>query len=45
MSEGRVEVARYGFQHFSFGIQTLDPEVNKAHNRGFQNRDTDPETI
>ena len=41
MSEGRVEVlARYGFQHFSFGIQTLDPEVNKAHNRGFQNRDT-----
>ena len=41
MSEGRVEVlAEYGFRHFSFGIQTLDPEVNKAHNRGFQNRDT-----
>ena len=33
-------LARYGFRHFSFGIQTLDPEVNKAHNRGFQNRDT-----
>ena len=41
MSEGRVEVlAKHGFTHFSFGIQTLDPEVNKAHNRGFQNRDT-----
>jgi len=41
MSEGRVAVlAQFGFTHFSFGIQTLDPEVNKAHNRGFQNRDT-----
>ena len=41
MSEGRVAVlAEYGFTHFSFGIQTLDPEVNKAHNRGFQNRET-----
>jgi len=41
MSESRVDVlAEYGFSHFSFGIQTLDPEVNKAHNRGFQNRDT-----
>ena len=41
MSEGRVKVlAEYGFTHFSFGIQTLDPEVNKAHNRGFQNRET-----
>jgi coproporphyrinogen III oxidase-like Fe-S oxidoreductase len=41
MSGARVDVlAEYGFNHFSFGIQTLDPEVNKAHNRGFQNRDT-----
>ena len=41
MSAGRVEVlAEYGFNHFSFGIQTLDPEVNKAHNRGPQNRET-----
>lgn len=41
MSSGRVQaLADHGFSHFSFGIQTLDPEVNKAHNRGFQNRDT-----
>lgn len=41
MSGGRVDVlAEFGFTHFSFGIQTLDPEVNKAHNRGPQNRDT-----
>ena len=41
MSAGRVEVlAEFGFSHFSFGIQTLDPEVNKSHNRGPQNRDT-----
>lgn len=41
MSGGRVDVlAEHGFTHFSFGIQTLDPEVNKAHNRGPQNRAT-----
>ncbi len=41
MSGGRVDVlAKHGFTHFSFGIQTLDPAVNKAHNRGPQNRDT-----
>lgn len=41
MSSGRVAaLADHGFTHFSFGIQTLDPEVNKAHNRGFQDRNT-----
>ena len=31
MSESRVDVlAEYGFSHFSFGIQTLDPEVNNS---------------
>ena len=41
MSEGRVAaLADHGFTHFSFGIQTLDPEVNKAHNRGYQDRNT-----
>ncbi len=41
MSGGRVDVlAEHRFSHFSFGIQTLDPEVNRAHNRGPQNRDT-----
>ena len=41
MSAGRVAaLADYGFTHFSFGIQTLDPEVNKAHNRGPQDRST-----
>ncbi len=27
------------FEHFSFGIQTLDSKVNQAHNRGPQSRD------
>jgi len=41
MSGGRADVlAEFGFSHFSFGIQTLDPEVNRAHNRGPQGRDT-----
>lgn len=41
MSGGRADVlAEFGFNHFSFGIQTLDPKVNQAHNRGPQNRDT-----
>ena len=28
-----------GFSHFSFGVQTLDADVNAAHNRGRQGRD------
>lgn len=41
MNSGRVEVLKtHGFSHFSFGIQTLDPGVNQAHNRGPQNRGT-----
>ena len=41
MSASRVAVlAEYGFSHFSFGIQALDPAVNKAHNRGPQDRST-----
>ncbi len=37
MTQDRVEVlARQGIGHFSFGIQTLDPAVNVAHNRGPQ---------
>jgi len=27
-----------GFEHFSFGVQTLDADVNAAHNRGPQSR-------
>jgi coproporphyrinogen III oxidase-like Fe-S oxidoreductase len=41
MSGGRADVlSEFGFTHFSFGIQTLDPDVNRAHNRGPQGRDT-----
>lgn len=29
----------HGFEHFSFGVQTLDASVNEAHNRGPQSRD------
>ncbi len=30
---------KHGFEHFSFGVQTLDASVNAAHNRGPQSRD------
>lgn len=30
---------QHGFEHFSFGVQTLDAAVNQAHNRGPQSRD------
>ena len=30
---------RHGFEHFSFGVQTLDSSVNQEHNRGPQSRD------
>jgi coproporphyrinogen III oxidase-like Fe-S oxidoreductase len=29
----------HGFEHFSFGVQTLDAAVNQAHNRGPQSRE------
>lgn len=29
----------HGFEHFSFGVQTLDASINAAHNRGAQSRD------
>ncbi|MGC6492112.1 MAG: radical SAM protein [Myxococcota bacterium] len=29
----------HGFEHFSFGVQTLTSAVNEAHNRGPQSRD------
>ncbi len=37
MSAARLDVLKaHGFERFSFGIQTLDPSVNKAHRRGSQ---------
>ena len=37
MSNEKTEILRrHGFEHFSFGIQTLDPEANTLHNRGPQ---------
>ena len=39
MNAQKLAVARkYGFEKFSFGIQSLDDQVNKAHNRGPQSR-------
>jgi coproporphyrinogen III oxidase-like Fe-S oxidoreductase len=41
MSRERLEVlARHGFQQLSFGIETLDAEVNASHNRGRQDIET-----
>ncbi len=41
MNASRIAVLKkHGFTHFSFGIQTLSPEVNRAHNRGPQGRET-----
>jgi coproporphyrinogen III oxidase-like Fe-S oxidoreductase len=40
MSNEKTEILRkHGFEHFSFGIQTLDPEANELHNRGPQDMD------
>ncbi len=40
MSREKLEVLKQlGFRSFSFGIQTLDPAVNEAHQRGRQGRD------
>jgi len=41
VSRARLEVlARHGFRQVSFGIQSLDPAINRAHNRGAQGPDT-----
>ncbi len=41
ISNRRLDVLKeHGFSHFSFGIQSLMAEVNQAHNRGPQGRDT-----
>lgn len=41
MNRERLEVlAAHGFDQLSFGIETLDPEVNLRHNRGRQNIET-----
>ena len=38
-SQARIAVLqRHGFSRYSFGIQSLDPAVNDAHNRGMQDR-------
>lgn len=39
MTEERYRVVqKYGFTRFSFGIQSIDVDVNRLHNRGSQNR-------
>lgn len=39
-NEAKLDVLlEHGFEHFSFGVQTLDASVNKAHNRGPQSAD------
>ncbi len=41
MSRERLEVlAAHGFDQLSFGIETLDPEINARHNRGRQSLET-----
>lgn len=41
MSRDKLEVlARHGFSRFSFGIESLDPEVTRLHERGVQTRET-----
>ncbi len=40
MSPARLDaLLDLGFHHFSFGIQTLQPDVNASHSRGAQGRD------
>ena len=37
MNRKRLDVlAKHGFQQLSFGIETLDPDINERHNRGRQ---------
>lgn len=39
MTEDRYRVVqKHGFTRFSFGIQSVDVDVNRLHNRGSQNR-------
>jgi coproporphyrinogen III oxidase-like Fe-S oxidoreductase len=41
MNRERLEVlAAHGFDQLSFGIETLDPEINARHNRGRQSIET-----
>jgi coproporphyrinogen III oxidase-like Fe-S oxidoreductase len=41
MNRARMEVlAAHGFDQLSFGLETLDPEVNARHNRGRQGIET-----
>src|SRR5690606_34992807 len=41
MSRERLDVlAAHGFDQLSFGIETLDPEINARHNRGRQSVET-----
>jgi coproporphyrinogen III oxidase-like Fe-S oxidoreductase len=41
MSRERLDVlAAHGFDQLSFGIETLDPEINERHNRGRQSIET-----
>lgn len=41
MSRERLDVlAAHGFDQLSFGIETLDPEINARHNRGRQSIET-----
>jgi coproporphyrinogen III oxidase-like Fe-S oxidoreductase len=41
ISGARLDVLKaHGFGHFSFGIQSLSADVNRAHNRGPQGRKT-----
>lgn len=39
-NDERLDVlCEHGFTHFSFGVQTLTPEINVSHNRGAQGED------
>ena len=39
MTAEKLAVAnKYGFSNFSFGVQTLDANINERHNRGHQSR-------
>jgi len=40
VNPGKVAtLLEHGFKHYSFGVQTLKPERNAAHNRGSQDED------
>jgi coproporphyrinogen III oxidase-like Fe-S oxidoreductase len=41
MSREKLDVlVRHGFSRFSFGIESLDPAITRAHERGSQTRET-----